>query len=287
MLSRITIKQNEEKAIAMLAAQRAIYDSAKSLSFSELVVSVCIPFSISLIDSDCLEMSGLQAFSYAIAILCLIISFPIEKKINRLKDNAAHIQQAFDVYVFDMPWDETLFGAQRDLRYKIVEKSKKILSNSRKKGELYNWYRPEIEGKEQLEAISICQMENIYFDSSLRQKYKTICVSFIVMLSGIVFLRGVVLDEPVRELLRRVVFILPMLRWLMTRIKKVDGDLTKLIELKQRLNDCNGKTMDDLQITQKLILEHRKECLDIPSLVYKVFKGEEEEKAKKISLFEK
>lgn len=46
---------------------------------------------------------------------------------------AALIQQKFDIYVYDMPWNKRLFGTDRNVSNEIVSHSYKILLNEEEK----------------------------------------------------------------------------------------------------------------------------------------------------------
>lgn len=47
MSNGINQRQNEEKCVAMLAAQRQLYNDAKKLDWTSTVLSVLIPFLLS------------------------------------------------------------------------------------------------------------------------------------------------------------------------------------------------------------------------------------------------
>ena len=49
MSNKIAVRQNEEKAIIMLAAQRQLYNDAKKFGAISAVLSVWLPFAMSLI----------------------------------------------------------------------------------------------------------------------------------------------------------------------------------------------------------------------------------------------
>ena len=64
----------------------------------------------------------------------------------------------------------------------------------------------------------------------------------------------------IRDRLCRVVFIAPMLKWLLDTIKKLNKDVSTLQELDNDINNNETKTMQDLQDIQKVIFQHRKGC---------------------------
>lgn len=63
----------------------------------------------------------------------MVFSFVIDKYIEEKKQLAAFIQQKFDVYVYEMPWDKRIFGRDKNVGHEIATHSKKILSNPQEK----------------------------------------------------------------------------------------------------------------------------------------------------------
>ena len=70
------------------------------------------------------------------------LSIIIENYNREKKEWAASIQQTFDVYVYNMPWDKALFGEHNNLTEIIAEQSKVILKNEKERKELLNWFFP-------------------------------------------------------------------------------------------------------------------------------------------------
>ena len=94
-----------------------------------------------------------------------------------------------------------------------------------------------------------------------------------------IFAMGLWKNERIIELLWRVVFIAPMLRWLLDTIKKLNKDISTLQELDNDINNNETKTMEDLQDIQKVIFQHRKGCYAIPEFIYNIFKDNDEDRA--------
>ena len=86
-------------------------------------------------------------------------------------------------------------------------------------------------------------------------------------------------NERIIELLWRVAFIVPMLKWLLDTIKKLNKDISTLQELDSDINNNETKTMEDLQDIQKVIFQHRKGCYAIPECIYNIFKDNDEDRA--------
>lgn len=187
MSTGILARQNENKSIAMLAAQRQLYRDVKRISTLSIALSVWVPFALAVILLFVTTDSVWQYASYAVAIGSMIFSFIVDRWIDEKKKLAAFIQQKFDIYVYAMPWDNRLFGQNRNVNHEIVTNSKKILGNQKEADLLYNWYTLAIDNKALFEGILLCQRENFWWDVGLRKRFRSISIIMIVVLSIIVF----------------------------------------------------------------------------------------------------
>ena len=97
MSNGIAMRQNEEKAITMLAAQRQLYNDAKRFDAISVMLSVWLPFVMALILLFLPEESSWKSVSYILAIVSMLFSFVVDKRIDDKKKLAAYIQQNFDV----------------------------------------------------------------------------------------------------------------------------------------------------------------------------------------------
>ncbi len=74
-------------------------------------------------------------------------------------------------------------------------------------------------------------------------------------------------NEEITELLCRLAFVIPMIKWLLLdTVKKLNKDISILQELDGDINNNEMKTMEDLQDIQKVIFQHRKGCYAIQRL---------------------
>lgn len=279
MSNGINVRQNENNSIAMLAAQRQLYRDAKWFNTLSVALSVWVPFALAVVLLFVPENSAWQYASYLISIGSMLFSFIVDKWIDEKKKLAAFIQQKVDVYVYSMPWDNRIFGQNRNVNHEIVAYSGKILGKQEDKDSLYNWYPSAIDNKNVLEGILLCQRENYWWDVGLRKRFKIISIIMIAVLSIAVFMMGLFKNESVAQLLWRFAFIVPMVEWLLNTIKQINKDIISLNELDYIINDDKAKEMDDLQDIQRMIYEHRKGCYTIPDYVYKLFKNNDEDKA--------
>lgn len=284
MSNGIRSRQNEEHSIEMLAAQRKLYNDAKAVNWISTALSVWIPFILSILLVFVIQNNPLETISYIISIISMLVSLCIDSYIKKRKELAASVQQKFDVYVYQMPWNERLFGKNRNLNHAIAEHSKLIMSKEDEKKALYDWYTPVVDEKSINDGILACQRENQWWDVGIRERYKLACYIAIIIMTVIVFGMGIIRNEEAVKLLCRFAFIVPMVQWLIDTVKQLNEDIDNLKGMDEMINDESSKSMDDLQDIQAKIYEHRKGCFAIPDFFYNVFKENDEDNAHRAAL---
>ncbi len=282
----ITQRQNEDKYITYLAAQKQLYTEVKRLNNVGILFSVVLPVFFAAFQIIVSDDTYLNAASYLFSIAGMIVSLTLETYMTQKKETAAKIQQLFDVYVYQMPWDDRLFGVRRDLTYIVAEKSHLLLRKAGQRERLVNWYTPEAGNVDLLKGIFMCQKENYYWDVGLRKKFRSASCAVIVFLTVIIFSIGIVRDESVAMLLWRFAFVLPMLQWLFETVRQLNADIGNLAGLDELITSPSAKDMDDLQLIQSRIYMHRKSCLVIPDKFYQMFKNNDEDAAYRTSLMD-
>lgn len=279
MSNGIAARQNENNSIAMLAAQRQLYRDVKKFNTLSVALSVWIPFALSVILLFIQGNTEWKYISYILSIVSMSVSFVIDKCIEEKKQLAAFIQQKFDVYVYTMPWDKRIFGKNKNIDHEIATYSKKILNNPQEKNKLKDWYTLGVDEKNTIDGILACQRENFWWDVGLRKRFRFVSVTLFIILFAAILTMGLCKNERIAELLWRLTFIVPMLKWLLDTVKKLNKDISTLQELDGDINNTEMKTMDDLQDIQKVIFQHRKECYAIPECIYHIFKDNDEDRA--------
>lgn len=283
MSNGIGKRQNEEKSIAMLAAQRQLYSDVGALDSLNFVLSVILPVLFAILKECGTQWLWLKCLSCVLSIAMLFLSRLIVRTRKNKKSIAASIQLAFDLYVFQMPWDDKLFGKQENINPIVAEKSLKILKNENEKNKLINWYTPIVNDMPLEEGIFTCQKENHNWDTGIRKRYKTIAIVAITFIVTIFFVIGFVRNDPFQDWIITAVIILPMLIWLRDVICDLNDDIYRLKEMEHTINSVTNKSMDELQVLQKNITEHRKLALKIPNCFYKIFKNNDEDRQHRIA----
>lgn len=283
MSNGIDIRQNEEKSIAMLAAQRQLYSDAKNYAYASIFLSLVIPFCISILLNFLNNKQGLQIASYAASIVSMVASLIMSSKVKHKKEMAAYIQQKFDVYVYQMPWDKHLFGKNKNVDCEIVKYSEKITSNIEEKKRLLNWYTKPATQKPIHEGIISCQRENYLWDYELRRRTRNFGIGIVAILIILVFAIGILNEESVTTLLWRLAFVVPMVQWSLEMVKSLNEDMQRLEKLAEKINSSEDKDMEELQEIQRDLYEHRKDCYTIPDIIYNWFKKIDEKQARRVA----
>ena len=156
------------------------------------------------------------------------------------------------------------------------------MSKPSERERLTNWYRPEVDPLPLEKGIFACQRENYNWDGGLRKRYRAFALVLVILLGAVVIAIGLTQNESVQKLLSRIVFILPMLKWLLKLWSDLGKDIERLEELESEMNNTAEKAMIDLQIIQQGIFEHRKNSVKVPNLIYNLFKDNDEDREHRI-----
>jgi len=167
-MNNITLKQNEQKQLERLAAQREIYSNAKRLHLIQILGTVIIPIILFAISSIWIE---LVTYSALFGIVSFIIDgILVEPTIKRQKIKAAKIQELFDCEVLDL--ETSPLKVVNDITVEEIllnyNSHTKIKTNIEK---IRDWYPINIESLPISVARIICQRANCWWDSKLRIRY--------------------------------------------------------------------------------------------------------------------
>lgn len=283
MDNEIFERQNNEKAIELLGAQRQLYNEVKGMDDLRIWLSVFIPMILAVIELFVVNNQILNIISYVSSIVSMSIGLLVSSYIKNKKRLAAEIQQIFDVYVYQMPWDVKLFGRERDISYSIIEYSKKLFRKPGEKERLLNWYTRPVQSVDLHKGILICQKENFQWDVTLRKRFKNLSIIVVAGFVCFIVLINLIKNDSSVRLLSMLAFSFPMIVWLFEIVKNIGEDIENLKECDDLMNAPGVKTMCELQEIQRHIYEHRKSCFVIPNWFYKKFKDNDEDTAHRVA----
>lgn len=265
-------RQNEKHCIPMLAAQRQLYIEARNAQRFISFFAVILPFILSVAQFFVSSNPLLNTAVYAGSVISLFIGLLAGKYTRGKKQMAAAIQQEFDIYVYRMHWDEQFFGPRVNLDADIAEKASRFLSHPARKKELYNWYVGIKSNIPYEDAILFCQKQNVRWDGQLRKRYRNACILLFIAISIIMLGLGVYQDESLREFIKRLAFLAPMLYWILEAVSALNSDIQRLYSLQHDMSDNLPVNMNRLLRIQKGLLEHRSNCRFIPQWFYRFFR---------------
>lgn len=287
MNNGIIERQNEDKYINYLGAQRQLYNEAKELNNIGILFSLILPLFFAAIQLLVNNNIYLNAASYVFSITSMLVSLILNSYISNKNKVAAEIQQYFDAYVYQMPWDNKLFGMQKNVTNVVAEKSRLLFKKPGERERLINWYTPVVGTVDLKKGILMCQKENYNWDVGLRKRFRMASSVVIGIVIVVIFIIGVIRNESVVMLLCRFAFVTPMFQWLIETIKRLNDDIKNLNELDELINSSLPKSMDDLQEIQSKIYIHRKSCYDIPNIFYEKYKNNDEDIAHRTALMDR
>ena len=96
-----------------------------------------------------------------------------------------------------------------------------------------------------------------------------------------IFIIGILFSKNVNNLISDILFILPILDWLIKIIKNLHKDIKNLEELDKTFNKTAKKTFNDLEDIQNILFKHRENCYTVPEFMYNIFKDNDEDLAHK------
>lgn len=164
MPSDIFLRQNSNKSICLLAAQRANYTQTKNLRrwrvLGSVGLAVVSPIILTFFKDSGTALAVIGAVWTMVAILVLK---GIEK--NK-KKRAATIQEEFDTNAFGIPWNQVLAGST--VSPEIVCTGERDCNDDREK--LRDWYA-NTDGIPFPLDVLLCQRSNLVWDWRLRRNY--------------------------------------------------------------------------------------------------------------------
>ena len=163
MANNIIELENKQEHINQLKAARRLYTKAGYYSTSYMIFCAFMPVVISIgrtfLSPDAhLALNAMLAYS----VIALVAGFILESTVSKYQSLAAKIQQQFDSEVFELEWNSHLWETKPSL-----ENINDNLGNQPDKG-FENWYDPQVNDLNKIEAILVCQRTNLVYDTKLR-----------------------------------------------------------------------------------------------------------------------
>lgn len=251
--------QETEGNIKLLAAQRQMYSDAKKYSGVATFLSLFIPIVITL-------LQGFISIQYwilvLIAFIILITGNQLGKHIKRLIESAAQIQQRFDSNVFDMSFCNSNITISKIKKYSM--RYVKRCGEAK----LHCWYTVPLDGMNEFEAISSCQLQNAKWTKGLVTRYFILGL-IVALLIAVAITVEVILGQTSWE---NLFFLLPICEWIFERFQGLINLRKKAGKLEADAEHYILNTKENIEIIQNDIYDYRSSTILIPDWFYKLFK---------------
>jgi len=281
-MNEIARKQNEQKQLERLAAQRELYSSAKRFHGFQIIIAVVLPISLSVIACIFPKISVLIAIYGVISFLVDIAI--LEPLISRKRTKAAKIQELFDCDVLQLP--KSPLKTVDDIKVEEVllyyDAHVKIKSNIEK---IRDWYSPAVSSLPLYVGRILCQRTNCWWDSKLRVNYSNFLKYSSIAVFGLILLAGYFADLSLVNFTLIVSALIPFFQF---SIKQHNENLEASNRLDQLVNYSNSLwekalllfPVDEISLdSRKLqdeIYEHRKKSPLILDFIYGSFRDKDE-----------
>jgi hypothetical protein len=206
LMNQITTLQNAKFPLQLLAAQRQLYASAKTLMGWQLALSGPVATLAAILGIAVPATREFVALLAATVLLLDALWFTPRSK--RLREAAARVQERFDCDVLSMKWDATRVGSPEPNEL-VLEQATRYALWATKMPPLTDWY-PRVVGRVPLPlARLICQRTNCWWDAKQRRHYAVSMAGLLLACTIAVFWSGLAAKLTMTDLI--LVVILPML----------------------------------------------------------------------------
>ena len=260
----IKTRQNEDKSIMILKAESKLYSEAKLLVLIKNLLCVFLPLFINVV-------FGKKSLPYiAVGLVALFVSFLFDDVIKAKKKRAAQIQQCFDSYVFNIPFNcEGL--TEDNLLEDIVKYSNKKRKKDDKKS-FENWYAVTENNYNESKAIKACQRESVSWDRTLKKYYYWIIIIFYSIFQITITIYFIYDSDSLKLWLCEEILLSSITKLFIQNVICIKNSIKEADSI---YDEINGNEYDK-NIIQSKIYEYRKNSFLIPDLLHLLCKNKME-----------
>ncbi|WP_037290813.1 S-4TM family putative pore-forming effector [Saccharibacillus sacchari] len=194
----IATRQNSERNIKILAAQRQLYKEAKVVSHYQFAACVLLPILIVFVKPLIPSNTSILAIITLLSILIIISnSFIFEKVVKSKKEKAARFQETFDTMVLDLSWNSALCGPRNQAVHDLDQIFNKYLKKNKSLNTLKDWYPQEYSKVEIFAGRIMCQQVNTVWDGKLRDYFQNFLKILFIFCVLIVLIIGLLKNDSV------------------------------------------------------------------------------------------
>jgi hypothetical protein len=203
-MNQISQKQNQEKYIRYLAAQRQLYDENKVWEGVLLLLPVVLAIlgSAAFLAIGWAFVSPLLTWATWVYALGEVFVFPYFTSGRR--SEAAKIQELFDCELLELPWNDAL--GEKPYPQNIYKAFQRFVKSEKSNtlDNLKNWYTtPPLDDQMPIAlARLVCQRQNIWWDSEQRRAYARGIIAASILFFFFLITIGIVADWSFRQFLQ-------------------------------------------------------------------------------------
>jgi SMODS-associating 4TM effector domain len=188
-MNDISQRQNTQRGLDLLAAQRQLYSDAKTLQLVSIIIGVPVVIVWSILVAIFPQLAVYAGLWGIIAALLELLVFSRLQKSTQEK--AAKVQQIFDCEVLQFNWESLNCGIRVEPEL-IIDALNRYRQKHLNYSSLQNWYPPIVEQVPIHQARIICQRANVWWDAKLRRRYAKWVVIILITLTISVLLIGLI-----------------------------------------------------------------------------------------------
>jgi len=206
--STIGYRQNTEPFLRLLRARQQTYRRAERAQIAQILLTVALPLAGSIIAllfpaaRPAVGMAGFLVTFFDVALL--------DRYQRQQLRTAARISEQFDCELLEIPWNKFVAGSR--VAPEVVEEAARTWKPGDAK--LINWYPAAVDKAPMHLARILCQLANLWYDSTLRRRYSTYVMWFVILIAFIELAIGVAANLSMSDLVLSVMSpMAPVVVW--------------------------------------------------------------------------
>ena len=265
-MNNLSKKQNSPEELRLLITQHFTYKSAKTLLLLEFLLSVILPIVISILLLFFTDKTLVGVFG-SISALSLAFSLLLSRLIERIKEEAALIQQQFDCSLFGIP-----SGVEIDNEMICARLAKYKDKDFPRKNDWYNVDRTLPRER----AILACQKENVSWTSRTSRWFVGAVIVLAVFAISAVIVVLSVNGWRLSDLLSSLITFSPLISFCLSSLLSVVSEskttrkLEKMVERLSGVSESASLNESDLSKLQTEIFLYRKTKFLVPEFFDKL-----------------
>lgn len=283
-MNEIDKMQLEPRMLDLLRARTLIYRRAKKVQAWGLAISLGFP--IAGLIASAMLLSSKPFIAFAALLFSFLEVLAVDRWQRTQLKNAAKLQEDFDCTVLKMEWNSFLVGRRIDPEDVFADACKKL--NEKDEERLMNWYPLAVKELPLYLARLVCQRTNLWYDSTLRKRYRFVLLAGCAMLAAVAGMISLAIDPNMTTfVLSTLAPMTPVIIWALRESNRQVAtceQLDRLNEEVKKLWDRSRSGAAEAEISvrsrelQDAIFNHRATSPLIFDWVYNLLRKEMEDR---------